>query len=97
MPVDAVTTAEAARLLGVATKTVARVCAAHNVGTLLNPRMRVLSPEDVETLRNLIKKPGNPNFGKPGVAEQASAARWAKPPSPPTKKKPKAARRKRGI
>lgn len=88
MPVDAVTSAEAARILGVSNATVSRACTAHDIGTLLNPRIRVLSPEDVERLRGLVSnKRGNPQFGTAGMAQKGVKAR-AKARKAAAKQKP---------
>lgn len=88
MPIDAMSTAAAAKILGVAPSTVTRACVKHGIGTLISPRLRALTPEDVEQLRSLVSnQKGNPNFGQPGAAEKGSAARWkAKPKKRPAKK-----------
>lgn len=77
MPIDAISTSAAAKLLGVAPSTVTRACVKHGIGTLVSPRMRVLTPEDVEALKGLVSSQrGNPNFGSSDLARKAGNARW---------------------
>ena len=76
MPVDAISSVDAARLLGVSTATISRACTKHGIGTLMNPRMRVLSPEEVEQLRGIVRtQPGNPQFGSKEMAAKGVKAR----------------------
>ena len=82
---DAKTTSDAAKILGVTPQALSRVCAKHGIGTVVNPRLRLLSSADIETLRGLVRsKPGNPNFGKQ-TAKPAPAAKRT-----PAKRRPDA-------
>jgi hypothetical protein len=58
--VNAIPTSTAAKFLGISADRVRQLCAEHNIGTLLNPRARMLFPEDIAKLREVLseKKPG---------------------------------------
>lgn len=45
---------EAAAVIGVTPGRLRQVCTQHNLGTLLNPRLRVLSPSDLNCLKVII-------------------------------------------
>lgn len=100
MPNGTNSTSEAAAILGVNRATIARICKANGIGTLVNPRTRVLSDQDIETLKGLVRSErGNPNFGDPEHSRKAIQARWDAAPkkkaavpkkASPAKRKPKA-------
>lgn len=48
------TTGMAAESLGVTRQWISYLCEQHGIGTLINPRCRVLTPADVAKLRRLV-------------------------------------------
>lgn len=46
------------------TQTVGNLCRRHGIGTLLTPRLRVLTVGEVKRLRVIRPPMGNPNWGK---------------------------------
>ena len=95
---DAVTTTEAGKVLGVSSRTIARACEKHGIGYKVNERMRLLTRDDIEKLRGLVSnQKGNPQFGDPEFSRKAIQARWDAAPkkkaavpkkASPAKKKP---------
>lgn len=55
--------AEAAEELGRHPSYIRRLCAQHDIGERKSERFRVLTEADLERLRGLVRKPGNPEFG----------------------------------
>ena len=94
---DAMTTTDAARILNVSSRTVARASEKHGIGYKANESLRLLTQEDVEKLRGLVSnRVGNPAFGDPQLASEAAKKRWAPKKravakkASPVKRKPKA-------
>ena len=82
---DAKTTSDVAKLFGVTSRAIARICSEHGIGTVVNSRLRILTAADVEKIRPLVHgKRGNPNFGKPSKASPRGSKRT------PAKDKPAA-------
>lgn len=57
---DLHTTAQAARELGVSPQLVRRLAARYNLGTLVTPRLRLLSDADLDVMRRRETRPGRP-------------------------------------
>jgi hypothetical protein len=55
----------------VSTRLVRRSCTRLDIGTLLNPRMRVIEEADLQTVIDavLAAKVGNPNFGQKKIPQ----------------------------
>lgn len=56
------TITQAALKLEIHPRTVRSICARHNIGTLVNSRLRLLSEADLKRAAKLKKPVGNPNF-----------------------------------
>jgi hypothetical protein len=62
---DVITLKSAAERLGISLAWAQKQCAKHQIGQLINPRLRLLSPADLEKLRGVIGgRVGNPNLRK---------------------------------
>lgn len=61
---DEITAAEAGRRLGRGTARINAICREHEIGRMLNARLRLLTPEDFERIKAIIEsaKVGNPNW-----------------------------------
>jgi excisionase family DNA binding protein len=56
--VTTLTTADIARELGISPRLVRRLARQHQLGTLVTPRLRLFSAEDLERIRNRNRRPG---------------------------------------
>jgi hypothetical protein len=52
--VNPISTSRAAESLGISPRRVLQLCAEHSIGSMLNPRARVLDQSDVEKLREIL-------------------------------------------
>lgn len=80
LPAYLYTTAAAARELGISPRLVRRLATQHNIGTLLNPRLRVFTADDIATMRARNRRQGRPP-SPASVSIQGSA-------SPPPYRRP---------
>lgn len=53
---------QAAKEIGIDTSLVRRMCRKHEIGVKLSERARVLTAADIERLKSVRGKRGNPNF-----------------------------------